>query len=915
MVVKTAFCKFHDRFRGGQIFGSLLVATACVVVTMVAHGQGGFSSVPRFTLHSTGPLLHRKVTTGAFFDVPGRRSAAFGYEDGAVEMWVYPLKVLDEFHLAVSLDGYPRPIPTAELPATIDVRPDSTTFTFSHAAFTLRETLFAPVDEPAVIVLLDIDATLPATIVGRFRPSLRLMWPAGSQTPNVEWDATGDRYILTEDTGGLAAVIGVPGGEDRSVMPYQEEPRDVPLTFAVRITPEQARQQFAPVVVTASLEGRAEARASYDRVLSRIEASYRATAAHFENLLDHTTSIATPDVRLDRAYAWAVVGMDTGLAANPQLGTGLLAGFRTSGNSERPGFAWFFGRDALWTTMALTSAGAGDHTRTALQFLSRYQRADGKIPHEISQSAAFVSTWFTSLPYAWASADSTPLFLIAQADYWRATGDRAFLQAQWPGIKRAYAFTAATDTDGNGLVENTGVGHGWVEGGALSPPHEELYLQGVWIEGARGFADLADVMADPVAAASARATADRTQRALEDTYWLADRGFYAFATAKPREVPVVAEPGPGRERRQQRLDVLRSARVIDEDTIMPAVPLGWRELDPGRADLQIDRLGSGALATDWGNRILSDRSALYDPLSYHYGSVWPLFTGWASMAAYRYGRPHVGEQALFANLLLTEAGALGRITELLSGDFPAPFGRSSHHQLWSEAMVVTPIVRGLLGIEATDGGRRLRIAPQLPADWSRVASHRVRVGAASLDVSLERDAGAISIRVERREGDTTPALRIAPALPLDAAITAVRVDGRPASPAITRLGDVQFVEVAIERPAAATTAVFRYSGGSDVYIHRSPAPPGARNEGLRILRSRADRQALRLVLEGRAGHEYEVFLRTPRQVASIGGAQPAPAVASGDRALRVSFDGPAGDYVRREVVVRFAALPSARRPR
>ena len=45
-------------------------------------------------------------------------------------------------------------------------------------------------------------------------------------------------------------------------------------------------------------------------------------------------------------------------------------------------------------------------------------------------------------------------------------------------------------------------------------------------------------------------------------------------------------------------------------------------------------------------RLLSDRSELYDPLSYHYGSVWPLFTGWASMAAYRYGRPHVGYQAL-----------------------------------------------------------------------------------------------------------------------------------------------------------------------------------------------------------------------------------------------------------------------------
>ena len=54
----------------------------------------------------------------------------------------------------------------------------------------------------------------------------------------------------------------------------------------------------------------------------------------------------------------------------------------------------------------------------------------------------------------------------------------------------------------------------------------------------------------------------------------------------------------------------------------------------------------------------SRTSALYDPLSYHYGSVWPLFTGWVSMAAYRYGRPHVGYQALEGGPLDSQFSAL-----------------------------------------------------------------------------------------------------------------------------------------------------------------------------------------------------------------------------------------------------------------
>src|SRR5207248_1568524 len=242
-------------------------------------------------------------------------------------------------------------------------------------------------------------------------------------------------------------------------------------------------------------------------------------------------------------------------------------------------------------------------------------------------------------------------------------------------------------------------------------------------------------------------------------------GFYAFATAKNRAA--VAEPGPNRARRQARLEELAQARIVDEDTVLPAVPLWFGATRADRAQAEIDHLASGSMATDWGARLLSNRSALYDPLSYHYGSVWPLFTGWAAVAAYRHGRPHAGFQALMANALLTYAGALGSVTELLSGDFATPFGRSSHHQVWSEAMVVTPVLRGLLGIEATDGGRTLRFAPALPATWDRAAASGVRVGGAVVDLTYSRALaqGRPSTAVARiaAQSGSSPRLIVAPA--------------------------------------------------------------------------------------------------------------------------------------------------------
>ena len=891
------------------------------------------AGIPRFELPRSGLELTRPTRYGAFFDVVGRRSAVFGYENRPFEAWVYPMKLLDDFRLSFQLEGYPLELEGADTAVTVTVRPEATIFTHSHAGFTVREVVFAPVDEPGIVILLDVQSALPLTVIGSFRPRLRLMWPAGLMTGDLGWDEKQHVYSITEETKRFAAVIGSPAARDLSVMPYQEEPKDVPIRFAVDVRPEVMESQYVPIVIAGSVAGRDDAKATYDRLLRSARGLYDANVSYYRGLQERTVSITTPDERLNTALAWAKVGVDKGLAENPLLGTGLVAGFRTSGQSERPGFAWMFGRDALWTALAVHSYGDFGAARAALAFLRKLQRADGKIPHEISQSASLIP-WFTDYKYPWESADATPLYVIAQADHWRASGDLAFLRESWPSIVKAWRFTAATDTDGNGLVENTKFGHGWTEGSPPYPPHEEIYLQGVWVEASRAVAELAQVMKDAPLLAAAGAAAERTRAAVEATYWLPGPGFYAFATALARPEKVYnAEPGPRRAARQARIEALRGQRLVDEDTVLPAVPLFWRVLDDSRAQSEIDHLGAASMATDWGARLISARSELYDPLSYHYGSVWPLFTGWSSVGAYRYGRPHVGYQALMANALLTFQGALGYVTELLSGDRNAPFGRSSHHQVWSEAMVLSPMIRGLLGIEAGDGGRALTFAPQLPADWDRVTVRNVAVGDSRYDLALVREPGVLSIVVDghqarspsagpdqARAGSPPAKLILAPAFPLDARVRSVTVDGRDTPFEIERRGDVQRALVRVDVPATGPTMriAFSYDEGTEVFSAIEPPARGATSEALRILRSRAEGGMLHLTLEGLAGRTYVLGLRSPRSVGDAPGVTvtpkpivtPTPTVTSrsaGDGGavrtaeLRVAFEGPAGQYVRRTI--------------
>jgi hypothetical protein len=176
--------------------------------------------------------------------------------------------------------------------------------------------------------------------------------------------------------------------------------------------------------------------------------------------------------------------------------------------------------------------------------------------------------------------------------------------------------------------------------------------------------------------------------------------------------------------------------------------VAWWDGDAALAhpDPMMQRWASSEFSTDWGLRPLSDRTSFYDPISYHQGSVWPLFTGWASVAEYRAGHPLSAYAALMQNVNLTWAQDPGDVTELLSGQFHQVLGRSTAHQLWSSAMVISPILRGLFGLEWNAPDHTLTVSPHLPATWTQAAIHRVPFGDQTLDLTFQREGQRLLVR-------------------------------------------------------------------------------------------------------------------------------------------------------------------------
>jgi len=753
------------------------------------------------------------------FTVAGETGAVFGQQDGSFEAWIFPVKLLSAVHITAELADYPVPIELNPLAASIDVYPERTTTTYSHAAFTVKQHMFVPRGEDAIvgpIVLFEIASLRPLHLTFRFQPDMLRMWPAPNfARSSAEWVPQGESgyYVLHTDNPVFSGAVAIPRATPGILPPYQERPKTYPLEFKLVFDPIRDSNLFFPLLMSAGNSAESLGR-QLEAANSRLPQLYAHTADYWTHFFDKRLIVETPDDTFNDAMRWAAVAIDQARVRFHEE-TGMIAGYYASGDSARPGFAWFFGRDALWTLYAAHSYGDFALSRTALEFLIRRQRADGKMMHEFSQTADLVD--WKATPYFYAAADATPLFVMTMDDYVNTSGDTGFLRNHWEAVKRAYEFTRVHDSDGDGIYENT-EGTGWVESWPGGMPHQEIYLAALDGQSCASMAHLASLMHDDALARAAHDQAEKIRAKLVPGYYDESKQFYAFSRNADGTTDKTA-------------------------TIYPSVAWWTGELFLPRAEAMLNRWASAEFSTDWGTRDVSDKETIYDPISYHQGTVWPLFTGWVSLAEYRAGRPVSGFAHLMQNVDLTYAQDLGAVTELLSGEFYQPLGRSSSHQTWSSAMALTPAIRGLFGLDWDALHHTLRLAPRLPVTWDSAKLRHVWIGASEVDMEFKRTGEHLMVEARSAEPER---LCLVPQ-------NAPREECAAAPATLHQLGiALPPVEVGAE--------------------HGLPEV-GARTQQLKVLDEEYAANRLALTVEAQGGSTHELPLRINRPGLRLSGAE------------------------------------------
>lgn len=437
---------------------------------------------------------------------------------------------------------------------------------------------------------------------------------------------------------------------------------------------------------------------------------------------------------------------------------GMLVTETPDGSIPYAGIPWYvapFGRDSLITAFQVLPF-EPQIARGTLRFLARHQgtrddfftdQEPGRILHELRRGEMAACREIPFIPY-YGSVDATPLFVMLLAEYLRWTGDRVLADELWPNLERALAWILGGG-EGEGYLtyarrSPVGLGNqGWKDshdaimhasGEAASAPIALVEAQGYKYAALLGGAEILEALARGDGG-MLRDSARRLRDRFEADFWQESDGFYALAL----------DGGTG-----------RPCRVISSN---PAHCLWSGIVDERHAERVSARLMAEDMFSGWGLRTLSTRERLFNPMSYHNGSVWPHDTAIAAAGLRRYGRTEAFlslTTALFDAALEWEGA---RLPELFCGFTRSPglgptrYPVACSPQAWA-AGVPFHLLSAMLGLAPDARENRLSlINPVLPPwlDWVEIRD--LRLGDSSLDFMVSRGSQTAAVELLSRRGD------------------------------------------------------------------------------------------------------------------------------------------------------------------
>ncbi|WP_218081476.1 amylo-alpha-1,6-glucosidase [Anthocerotibacter panamensis] len=426
-----------------------------------------------------------------------------------------------------------------------------------------------------------------------------------------------------------------------------------------------------------------------------------------------------------------------------------------------PWFATLFGRDALITsaqTLMLDPAGARDTLRLLAHFQGKEDNPwrdeqPGKILHEIRRGEIARCQEIPHTPY-YGTIDATPLWLMLLAEYFAWTADIGLVKELWPHALAALGwiermcreqppeiqgYLAYQRQSRQGLANQ-----GWKDsddcivtqhGMLAQEPIALCEVQGYVYASRVRMAWLARHLGEDDLARDLEHAAQNLKERFNRDFWLVDQDYCALAL-----------DGKG--------------QAVASITSNPGHCLSTGILTPQHARAVAERLTAPDLFSGWGVRTLNARSAAYNPIGYHTGTVWP-----HDNAIIAHGLRMAGQvsQMLEVGSVLFEVAQnqrYYRLPELFCGftrtdkhDLLASYPVACSPQAWAAGSLFQ-VLQAIVNLVPDAPSNRLRIIEPVLPDWmTQLEFRNLQVGTSVLDLEFERTHRATACRVTNKRGN------------------------------------------------------------------------------------------------------------------------------------------------------------------